>query len=63
MLEDAAVREAWERALEDEAFAADRMARYRWWYKRTPYWDESVGLMPVMRLTTPPDFPLSSWPE
>ncbi len=51
------------RALEDEAFAGDRGARYLWWYKRTPYWDDTVGLMPVMRLMAPADFSLACWPE
>ena len=56
MLEDPGIRAAWERALKDEAFAADAGARYEWWYRRTPYWDETVGLMPVMRLLAEPSF-------
>jgi hypothetical protein len=49
LLADAAIRAEWERALADPAFAADPNARYHWWYRRTPYWDESVGLLPVFR--------------
>lgn len=49
LLADGAVRAEWERALADPAFAADPAARYRWWYRRTPYWDETVGLVPVFR--------------
>jgi hypothetical protein len=49
LLEDAALRAEWERALADPAFAADPAARYRWWYRRTPWWDETVGLVPVFR--------------
>ena len=50
MLEaDAGVAAEWELALQDEAFAADGGARYMWWYRRTPYWDDTVGLMPVLR--------------
>jgi len=50
MLEaDAGVAAEWERAQQDEAFAADGGARYMWWYRRTPYWDDTVGLMPVLR--------------
>ncbi len=50
MLEDDAIRAQWEAALEDEAFAADWRARYDWWYRRTPYWDEQVGLLPIYRV-------------
>jgi hypothetical protein len=49
LLEDPGVRAEWEAALADEAFAGDRMARYLWWYRRTPYWDDEVGLLPVYR--------------
>jgi hypothetical protein len=55
-LRDPATRAAWKRALTDKAFAADPRARFDWWFRRTPYWDESVGLLPVLRLLTPPDF-------
>jgi hypothetical protein len=43
----------WERALADPAFAADSAARYRWWYRRTPYQDEAQGLLPVFRALAP----------
>lgn len=43
----------WEKALADPAFAADRAARYRWWFARTPWWDEQLGLYPVLRLMEP----------
>ncbi len=56
MLEDPAVAAEWERALEDEAFAADRRARFLWWYRRTVHWDETLGLMPVMRMLAKPAF-------
>ena len=56
MLEDPAVAADWERALEDEAFASDRGARYLWWYRRSVHWDETVGLMPVMRMLAKPGF-------
>jgi hypothetical protein len=59
MLDDPAVAAAWERALQDEAFAANRRARHLWWYRRTDHWDETVGLMPVMRLLTEPDLPIA----
>jgi hypothetical protein len=61
MLEDPETAAEWKRALEDEAFAADRGARYMWWYRRTDHWDETVGLMPVMRFLSQPDFPTVPW--
>ena len=32
--------------------AADRGERYLWWYRRTRYWDEQVGMMPAFRVMT-----------
>jgi hypothetical protein len=61
MLAHEAIREEWEKALEDRAFAENRGARYMWWYRRTPYWDESVGLLPVMRAMTPLALELEPW--
>ena len=40
----------WRRALADETFAADAQARWLWWYRRTPYWDERIGLLPYARV-------------
>lgn len=54
MLEDEAVRAAWESALEDPEFASDWRARYMWWYRQTPYWDEQVGLLPIYRVMHAP---------
>jgi hypothetical protein len=48
-LEDPQVKAEWEAALADPAFASDRRARYRWWFERTPNWDEEVDLLPVFR--------------
>ncbi|MGD9253508.1 MAG: M14 family metallopeptidase [Holophagae bacterium] len=62
MLEDPKVRDAWQAAIADEEFAQDWRARYLWWYQRTPYWDESVGLMPVFRVHTNPLLDLEPWP-
>jgi hypothetical protein len=50
MLADNTTRERWNAALEDPDFASDRRARYLWWYRQTPYWDEQVGLLPVYRV-------------
>ena len=49
MLKDPKMKAEWERALADPNFAKDAAARYEWWSRRTPYWDESIGLMPVYR--------------
>jgi hypothetical protein len=61
MLADPAVAASWQQALADERFAADRGARYLWWYRRTPFWDEQVGLMPVFRVMTVPEMSLAAW--
>ena len=55
------VAEEWRTALEEPDFAADRTARYLWWYQRTPYWDETVGLLPAMRVMAPPELALEPW--
>jgi len=63
MLTDDKVRGEWEAALEDPDFAENPGARYMWWYQRTPYWDETVGLLPVVRVMAPVDFDLEPWPQ
>lgn len=50
---DPALRAEWEKALSDPDFAADPFRRHLWWYRRTPHWDETVGLLPVFRLLAP----------
>lgn len=60
LLQDPKVAAEWEAAqTADPALAGDRTARYLWWYRRTPHWDETVGLMPVFRLVGPIEVPLS----
>jgi len=63
MLADEKVQSEWEAALEDPEFADNPGARYLWWYRRTPYWDETVGLLPVMRVLTPVNLDLEPWPQ
>jgi len=63
LLADENIRSDWEAALEDPEFVKDPGARYLWWYRRTPYWDETVGLLPVMRVTAPVDLDLEPWPQ
>jgi hypothetical protein len=53
LLQDATIAAAWQSALGDPAFAADAEARAEWWARRTPYWDETIGLLPVYRAMTP----------
>jgi hypothetical protein len=53
MLKDPKVAADWDKALLDPAFAADAAARSQWWARRTPYWDETIGLMPVYRAMEP----------
>jgi hypothetical protein len=62
MLTDEKTQSEWETALEDPEFANDPGARYLWWYRRTPYWDETVGLHPVMRVMAPVELDLEPWP-
>ena len=60
LLKDEKVAAEWNAALAaDPGLAEDPGARYLWWYRRTPYWDETVGLLPVFRLVGSVDVPLS----
>lgn len=60
-LEDPALAAEWHQALADPAFAADPRARWLWWFRRTPSWDETVGLLPVYRvLEAPAELPSAS---
>ncbi len=61
MLTNPKVRAEWEAALRDEAFAGDPRARQLWWYKRTPYWDETIGLMPFYRVMIAPTITTEPW--
>jgi hypothetical protein len=54
LIKDPQVAAAWQEALKDEKFAASTSARYLWWYRRTPYWDETVGLLPAFRAMRAP---------
>lgn len=61
MLKDPKVAAEWQEALKDPAFAADGGARYSWWYRRTPYWDETVGLLPYYRVMKAPALVTQPW--
>lgn len=60
-LRDPKTAAEWEAALKDEKFAADARARYTWWYRRTPYWDESIGLLPYFRAMKAPKVETTPW--
>jgi hypothetical protein len=50
---DPKLKADWEERLKDPAFASSRERRVRFFYERTPYWDETMGLVPVYRLAAP----------
>jgi murein tripeptide amidase MpaA len=63
-LRSAETRKEWESALAaDPQLAASFRARYSWWYRRTPFWDERTGLLPVYRVLHPPEFVLTDFPR
>jgi len=62
LLRDPAVAAEWQQALADPKLAGDAQARYLWWFRHTPYWDETVGLMPCFRLLSAPSFKTRPWP-
>lgn len=61
MLKDPKTAAEWQAALKDEKLAADGNARYEWWYRRTPYWDEAAGLLPYFRVLRPPTLETRPW--
>jgi hypothetical protein len=61
MLKDPKIAAEYQEAMKDEAFAKDPFARYLWWFRRTPYWDETVGLLPVFRVMRAPGFRTEVW--
>ncbi len=61
MLKDPKTAADWQAALKDEKFGADGNARYAWWYRRTPYWDATVGLLPYFRVMTAPEVATRPW--
>jgi hypothetical protein len=54
MLLDPATKAAFDAALADPAFAASPERRLDWFYRRSPLWDERVGLLPVYRVEAAP---------
>jgi len=60
-LKDPKLAAEWQEALKDETFARDPAARSRWWYRRTPYYDETMGLLPVFRVMQAPGLKTRPW--
>jgi hypothetical protein len=50
---DPKVAAEWAERLKDPKFAADPRERMRFFWRRTPFWDEATGLLPVYRLEAP----------
>ncbi len=61
MLKDLKTAAEWNAALKDEKFAADAQARYQWWFRRTPYVDDTIGLLPYYRVMTAPKLATQPW--
>ncbi len=61
MLKDPKIAAEWQAALQDEALAGNARARYVWWYRRTPHWDESAGLLPYFRVMRAPSLTTRPW--
>lgn len=56
MLKEPAMKAKWEAALEaDDDLSGNPWARWLWWYRQTPYWDDRVGMMPVVRVAAVPE--------
>jgi len=53
LAKDPKLKAEWEQRLLDPKFASDPRARHRFFYKKTPFFDETVGLVPVFRLDAP----------
>ena len=63
MLQDPEVAERWRKAQDaDPTLAEDPRVRWMWWYRQTPYWDDTVGLLPVLRvMRVPAGWTLEEW--
>jgi len=55
LAKDAKLKAEFDRKLtEDKAFASDPHARLDFFYRRSRYWDERMGLYPVYRVDAAP---------
>ncbi|MBL8112301.1 MAG: M14 family metallopeptidase [Acidobacteria bacterium] len=55
LAEDPKLAAEWEKLLADEKLAKDPRARARFFYTKTPYWEETIGLVPTYTLEKPLD--------
>jgi len=62
MEEDPSLRGEFEAALQDAAFAGDPGRRLEFFYRRSPWWDDTAGLYPVGILPAAVDLPLEPVP-
>lgn len=53
LAKDPKLKAEWEEKLRDPKFASDPRARHRFFYRKTPFFDETIGLVPVFRLGAP----------
>jgi len=53
LAKDPKLKTEWEEKLTDPQFANDTRARHRFFFRRTPWSDDTVGLVPVFRLDAP----------
>ncbi|HKY31784.1 MAG TPA: M14 family metallopeptidase [Candidatus Polarisedimenticolia bacterium] len=64
MLEkDPSLRAAFEKELADPAFAGSPSRRLDFFYRRSPWWDDRMGLYPIGLLTSPADLPTEAIPS
>ena len=61
MMKDPKTAAEFQEAMKDEKFAKDPFGRYLWWYRRTPYWDSTLGLLPIYRVMRAPGFSTEPW--
>lgn len=54
MLKDPEIKAAYEEALKDPEFAASPGRRLNWFYERSPYYDQTYNVYPIVRLMEPP---------
>jgi hypothetical protein len=53
LAKDPKLKAEWAEKLADPKFALDARARHRFFFRKTPFADETVGLVPVFRLDAP----------
>jgi hypothetical protein len=62
LLEQPEIAARWRAALAaDPKLAADPRARAHWWHRQSPYWDETIGLLPYYRVMTAPGLETEPW--